>query len=177
MSKKQQEKLKRQFSYLKRQFKKAEIDLSEMKFEDLKQKNYKTLNRMRAELLRTSKVFGDKNITVTRNDKILVDDSVFKVSKLGLDEFDRRINTLILKKDEFYSYKRVYREEGVRVGDYNLSAFYDLYNKIWNDENAGYSLSYLVREALKNPDGVEAEFLTQDLRINDYELYTFKEWR
>ena len=72
MSKKQQAKLKRQFSYLKRQFKEAGVDLSDMKFEDLKQKSYKTLNRMRAELLKTSKVFGEKNITVTRNDKIIV---------------------------------------------------------------------------------------------------------
>ena len=66
MSKKQQEKLKRQFSYLKRQFKEAGVDLSDMKFKDLKQKSYKTLNRMRVELLKTSKVFGDKNIKVTR---------------------------------------------------------------------------------------------------------------
>lgn len=176
MTKKQQSKLKRQFSYLKRQFKEAGVDLSDMKFEDLKQKSYKTLNRMRAELLKTSKVFGNKNITVTRNDKIIVDDSVFKVSQLGLDEFGRRRDSLILKEDEFYSYRRVYSEEGVRVGDYNASAFYDLYSNIWDDENAGYSLSYLVRESLNNPGGVEAEFLTQDLRINDYKFYTFKEW-
>lgn len=176
MSKKQQAKLKRQFSYLKRQFKEAGVDLSDMKFEDLKQKSYKTLNRMRAELLKTSKVFGDKNITVTRNDKIIIEDSVFKLSQLALDEFGRRRDSLILKEDEFYSYRRVYSEEGVRVGDYNTSAFYDLYSNIWDDENAGYSLSYLVREALNNPGGVEAEFLTQDLRINDYKFYTFKEW-
>lgn len=176
MSKKQQSKLKRQFSYLKRQFKESGIDISDMKFENLKQKSYKTLNRMRAELLRTSKVFGDKNITVTRNDKIIVDDSFFKVSQLALDEFGRRRDSLILKEDEFYSYRRVYSEEGVRVIDYKDSAFYDLYNKIWNDANAGYSLSYLVRAALENPGGVEAEFLTQDLRINDYKFYTFKEW-
>ena len=131
---------------------------------------------MRAELLKTTKVFGDKNITVTRNDKILVDDSVFKVSQLTVDEFGRRRESLILKEDEFYSYRRVYSEEGVRVGDYNASAFYDLYNNIWDKENAGYSLSYLVREALNNPGGVEAEFLTHDLRINDYKFYTFKEW-
>lgn len=177
MTKKQQNKLKRQFSYLKRQFQDAGIDVSDIKFEDLKQKSYKTLNRMRAELFKTTKIFEYNEIKITRNDKLLVGDAIFKVSLMTDDRFVRDKETLILKEDEFYSYRKVYDEEGVRVLDYNTSAFYELYSPIWDDENAGFYLSELVKAALKKPDGIEAEFLTQDLRIEDYKYYTFEEWK
>lgn len=177
MTKKQQTKIKRQFSYLKKQFKEAGIDVSEMKFTDLKQKSYKTLNRMRAELLKTTKIFGDKEIKITRNDKLLIGGDIFKLELMTEDEFGRKKGSLIKKEDEFYSYRRVYDEEGVRVDDYSLSVFYELYSPIWDDENAGFYLSELVRGALLDPYGVEGEFLTQDLRITDYKFYTFEEWK
>ena len=91
------------------------------------------------------------------------------------DKFGRSRDSLIKKEDVFYSYRKVY-DEGARVDDYNVSAFYKLYHGIWDDENNGYWLSDLVEKALMKPDGIEGEFLTQDLRITDYKFYTFEKW-
>lgn len=88
----------------------------------------------------------------------------------------RKHADLILVEDEFYSYKRLYYEEGLRVDKYEDSAFYQLYSGIWADTEAGYDLSDLVKKGLKDPNGWEAQLLTYELRIPDWNLYTFDDW-
>ena len=88
----------------------------------------------------------------------------------------RKHENLILVNDEFFSYRRLYYEEGLRVDDYNDSAFYQLYNGIWENPNAGYNLSDLVAAGLKDPNSWEAQLLTYELRLTDWTNYTFDEW-
>ncbi|MEE0980504.1 MAG: hypothetical protein U0K91_02375 [Acutalibacteraceae bacterium] len=101
MTKKQQKKLKRQFSYLKQQFKKLGLEeftiekgntkmkksLKDLSFEDLGQKSFSTLNRMRASMLRISDKFEGKKVSVTRFDRVLLDGKIFNLSNFKQDEF------------------------------------------------------------------------------------------
>ena len=180
MIKKQQTKFKRQFSYLKRQFKEDGVDLSKLKFEDLEQITFSSLASMRAKMIEKSGILEGLSVT-SKKGQVFVKNENMKLAKL-LDvkrlsdiEYIESLYGTKDVKDTFFSYKRVYDEEGVRVGDYNTSAFYDLYNKIWDTTSDGYWLSYLVKMAKEEGDGSSyAQFLTEDLRILDYKFYNFK---
>lgn len=180
MTKKQQTKLKRQFSYLKRQFKEDGVDLSKLKFEDLEQKTFSSLSSMRAKMIEQSGILEGLSVT-SRKGQVFVKNENMKLAEL-LDlkrlsdiEYIESLYGTKDVKDTFYSYREVYDNEGVRVVDYNTSAFYDLYNEIWGDTESGYWLSYLVKMAKEEGDGSSyAQFLTEDLRISDYKFYKFK---
>lgn len=193
MTKKQQAKLKRQFQYLKKQFIDAGIDVSKLKYSDLEQKQFKSIDRMRAKILEKSGVLSDMKIVVRQNNIITVQHEhmsapkIFNVKRfnsdpsyidsLYLDENGIDVRNYIEKEDEFISYQSAYYDYGVRVDDYNLSAFYELYSGIWDNTQAGYWLSELVEKAKVDDGSIEADFLTQDLKITDYKYYIFKNKR
>lgn len=185
MSKKQQAKFKRQFSYLKKQFTREGIDVSELKYEDLEQKTFSSLGSMRAKMIEKSGILEDLSVTSRKGQVFVKHENMKNAVMLNFKKLSDKsyieslyvengVDVRKLKKveDKFYSYYVVYYEEGVRVDDYNNSPFYELYHGIWDDINAGYYLSYLVFMA-KRYGGKYADFLTYDLKITDYKFYTF----